>query len=60
MKCMKNERLEAYQVKKILKKLVETVTKRFGVRKSVYGGEETKLSRERSIEMKIGSHRTYI
>ena len=43
---MKNERLETYQVKKILKKLVETVKKRFGVRESVLGGEKTLLSRE--------------
>ena len=34
--------------------------KRFGVRENDLGGEETKLSRERSREMKIGSHRTYI
>ena len=31
MKCMKNERLEAYQVKKILKKHEETLRRRFGV-----------------------------
>ena len=46
MKCMKNERLEAYQVKKILKMLVETVKKRFGVRENVLGGKKTLLSRE--------------
>ena len=45
---------------KKLRKLKEHLELRFGVRKSVYGGEETKLSRERSREMKIGSHRTYI
>ena len=32
MKCMKNERLEAYQVKKLLKKLEETLRRRLGVR----------------------------
>ena len=36
--------------------------KRFGVRDNDLGGEETKLSRERErlIEMKTRSHRTYI
>ena len=34
--------------------------KRFGVRKSDLGGEETKLSRERLREMKTGSCKTYI
>ena len=32
MKCMKNERLEAYQEKKILKKLEETLRNKIGVR----------------------------
>ena len=32
MKCMKNERLEAYQVQKLLKKLEETLRRRLGVR----------------------------
>ena len=32
MKCMKNERLEAYQEKKILKKLEETLRIKIGVR----------------------------
>ena len=32
MKCMKNERLEAYQVKKFLNKLEETLRRRLGVR----------------------------
>ena len=32
MKCMKNERLEAYQGKKILKKIEETLRNKIGVR----------------------------
>ena len=32
MKCMKNERLEAYLEKKILKKLEETLRNKIGVR----------------------------
>ena len=49
MKCMKNERLEAYQVKKILKKLEETLRRRLG-------DEEIELSRERSREMRFRMH----
>ena len=54
------ERLETYQVKKNLEKLEETLRKKFGVSERGLGGEKTKLSRERSREMKVGSHRTYI
>ena len=32
MKCMKNEILEAYQVKKLLRKLEETLRRRLGMR----------------------------
>ena len=52
-----NERLETYQVKR---KPWKCLKKRFGVRESDLGGEETKLSRERLREMKTRSHRTYI
>ena len=52
-----NERLETYQVKKNLENHLD---KWFGVRKSDLGGKETEVSRERSREMKSGSHRTYI
>ena len=56
-----NERKETYQVKrKTLKTLENHLGKRFEVRESDLGGEETKLSRERSREMKTRSHRTYI
>ena len=54
------ERFEAYQVKKNLKKLKETLRKKFGVSERGLGGEKTKLSRERLREMKNGSHKTYI
>ena len=37
MKCMKNERLEAYQEKKILKNLEKSQSKKFGVREIVFG-----------------------
>ena len=56
MKCMKNERLEAYQVKKLLKKLEETLRRRLGVRRECLGDEEIELLRERSREMRFGSH----
>ena len=58
MKCMKNERLEAYQVKKLLKKLEETLRRRLAVRWECLGDEEIEISRERSREIRIGSHRT--
>ena len=56
MKCMKNERIEAYQVKKLLKKLEETLRRRLGVIWKCLGDEEIELSRERSKEMRVGSH----
>ena len=57
MKCMKNERLEAYQVKKLLKKLEETLRRRLGVRLECLGDKEIELLRERSREMTFGSHK---
>ena len=56
MKCMENERLEAYQVKKNLKNLVETLRKRFGVSERGLGGERLDLLRERSRKVNEGSH----
>ena len=53
MKCMKNERLEAYQVKKLLKKLENPLGKRLGVSERGLGGEKIEVSRERSREMRI-------
>ena len=60
MKCMKNERLEAYQEKKILKKLEKSQRKRFRVREIVFG-RWTGADRSREIEeMRIGLQRTNI
>ena len=50
------ERLEAYQVKKILKKLEETLRKKFGVSDRGLGDEKSEVLRKRSTEMKCGSH----
>ena len=48
------ERLEVYQVKKILKKLEETLRKKFGVSERGQGDEKSEVSRERSKEMRCG------
>ena len=50
------ERSEAYQVKKILKKLEETLRKKFGVSERGLGDEKTEVLRGRSIEMSYRSH----
>ena len=50
------ERLEAYQVKKILKKLEEILRKKFGVSDRGLGDEKSEVLRKRSTEMKCGSH----
>ena len=50
------ERLEDYQVKKILKKFEETLRKKFGVSERALGDEKTEVLRERSTEMSCGSH----
>ena len=49
MKCMKNERLEAYQEKKILKKHEETLRIKIGVRWECLG-EKNERAIEREIE----------
>ena len=60
MKCMKNERLETYQEKKILEKLVESQRRRFGVREKVFR-RWTGADKSREIEeMRIGSRRMNI
>ena len=48
------ERLEVYQVKKILKKLEETLRKKFGVSERGLGDEKSEVSRERLKEMRCG------
>ena len=50
------ERLEAYQVKKLLKKLEETLRKKIGVSERGLGDEKTEVSRERLTEMSCGLH----
>ena len=57
MKCMKNERLEAYQVKKLLKKLENPLGKNVGVSERGLGGEKIEVSIERSREMRFGLHK---
>ena len=52
----KCERLEAYQVNKILKKLEETLRNKIGVSERGLGDEKIELSRERSTKMSCGSH----
>ena len=49
MKCMKNDRLEAYQEKKNLKKLKETLRIKIGVRWECLG-EKNERAIEREIE----------
>ena len=51
-----NERLEAYQVKKNLKMLKETLRKKIGVSERGLGDEKIEVSRERLTEMSCGSH----
>ena len=53
---MKNERLEAYQEKKILKKLEETFEDYDWSEMRESGKENREQSRERSSEMRNGSH----
>ena len=60
MKCMKNEILEAYQVKKHLINLKECLRKRLDVKERVFG-RGTGANKSREIEeMRTGSQRAYI
>ena len=52
-------RLEAYQVKKNLKKLEETLRIKIGVRWDCLGEKKKELSRERSNEMGCGPHEEF-
>ena len=52
MKCMNEKGLGAYQVKRNLKKLEESLRKRFGVVRRECFGRETEKYREREIEEK--------
>ena len=49
---MKNERLEAYQVKKLLKNIENPLGNRVGVSERGLGGEKINVSRE----MRFGSY----
>ena len=54
MKCMNNERQEAYQVKKILKMLKETLRIKIWSEMRLFGREkERAIERERSNEMRV-------
>ena len=55
MKCMKNEKLEAYQEKKNLKKLEETFEDWDWSEMREFGRENREQLRERSSEMRIES-----
>ena len=57
MKCMNVKGLEAYQVKKNLKKLEETLRNNYWSEMRTFGREKREVSRERSSEMSSGSHR---
>ena len=53
---MKNERLEAYQEKKILKTLEETFNDQDWSEMREFGKENREKSRKISSEMRFGSH----
>ena len=57
MKCMNVKGLEAYQVKKILKKLEETLRNNYWSEMREFGREIREVSRERSSEMSSVLHR---
>ena len=60
MKCMNENGLEAYQVKRNLKKLEASLRKRFGVKRRVFG-RGTVADRSRDIkEMREESRLRYI
>ena len=60
MKCMNDKGLRAYQVKRNLKKLEESLRKRFGVKRRVFG-RGTIADRSREIEeMREESRLRYI
>ena len=51
-----NEGLETYQVRKNLFRLENPLGKRLRVSEKGLGGEKIEVSRERSREMRFGSH----
>ena len=60
MKCMNVKGLEAYQVKKFLKKLEKSLRNKDWSEMRKFGRENREVSRERSKEMISGSHRGLI
>ena len=57
MKCMNVKGLEAYQVKKFLKKLEKSLRNKDWSETRKFERENREVSRERSNEMSSGSHR---
>ena len=57
MKCMNVKGLEAYQVKKNLKKLEETLRNNYWSEMREFGREIREVLRERSREMRVGLHK---
>ena len=57
MKCMNVKGLKAYQVKKNLKKLEETLRNNYWSEMREFGRETKEVSRERSSKMSSESHR---
>ena len=55
-----NEGLETYQVRKNSIKLENPLGKRLGLSERGLGDEKTDVSRERSTEMRCGSHKENI
>ena len=57
MKCMNEKGLEAYQVKKNLKNLEESLRNKDWSEMRTFGRENREVSRERSSEMSSESHK---
>ena len=60
MKCMNEKRLEAYQVKRNLKKLEESLRNKFGERWKCFGRETEKYRERDRRKMISGSHKGLI
>ena len=57
MKCMNVKGLDAYQVKKNFKNLEETLRNNYWSEMREFGREIREVLRERSREMRVGSHK---
>ena len=60
MKCMNEKGLEAYLVRKNLKNLGKSLRTKIGVRLESFWERNREVSRERSMEIRTGSHRGFI